>query len=75
MREFTLKDVTYDFKLAKKYNFTTIFDKPAVLIANPQAGTGCCSELTVYAHKQELYKNKNLTATRANNLIDGKDEK
>ena len=74
MQEITLKDVTYDFKLDKKYNFTTIFDESIVLITNPLAGTGCCSEFTVYAHKHNLYKNKNLTATRANNLIDGKEK-
>lgn len=75
MKEFTLKDVTYDKALDKKYNFTIIFDEPIILIASPLSGTGCCSEFMIFAHKHGLYKNKNLVATRANNLLDGKEEK
>lgn len=66
MREFTLKDVTYDKSLDKKYNFTTIFD---------EIDKQMDKELNAIYPKATAYTNENLIATRANNLIDGKEEK
>lgn len=69
MKEFTLKDVTYDKALDKKYNFTTIFDE-----INMEIDKQMDKELSVIYPKVTAYLKKNLVATRANNLIDGKEK-
>jgi hypothetical protein len=60
---FSTEDVTYDFKLDKKYNFITIFD---------EIDKQMDKDPSVIYPKATAYTKENLIATRANNLIDGK---